>query len=993
MSAAPGFDTAGLRRAVLDAWSASVARFREDANAEEELVLGAYRDRLIPELAQNAADAAARAGVPGRVRFEVRNGVLTVANTGAPLDANGVQALSTLRASAKRDGGSVGRFGVGFAATLTVSDAPELHSRSGAVRWSAAATREAVAEISALAEETDRRGGAVPVLRLPFDVPARVPDGWDTVVVLPLRNAAAVEVVAAGLRGVDAALLLALPGLASVEIETDDGARLVRADRDGDWVEVTDGTERTRWRVLHRAGQIDPTLLADRPVEERVRGRWSLTWAVPIRDGAPGALPASTPAMLHAPTPTDDPLEFPALLLGSFPLDSARRRVAPGALTDFLAGESADAYSDLLRQLAEDMPVLALVPGPLGVGEFDAALRRAVLERLGETPFLPAAAGGGRLTPREAVLIRAADAALIELLAEVLPGLVAAEVTGAAPFRLGARVVSVAEVVDDLVGLDRDPAWWARLYAALAGQDLESLRGLPVPLADGRLVRDPRDLWLPGPVPVELLRTLDLRAVHPDAVHPLLDRLGARSATPAALLVGSTLALKVAGLCDDEDDEPDAVAEALLSIVAADPPTEPLTWTVEDLPLRAEDGELEAAGDLLLPNSPLRTVFDADEFAVVSPDLVERFGTDALRAVGVIDSFPVVRDSDVAVDPDTVDHDLDGEDDWLESLAEALPEEARSAPEYVSEFLALRHLDLVRADAWPAALRLLATPPVRAAVLEPARVVCGDGRVMDVPSYTAWWLRTRPILDGHRPMDLRLPDGDPRLAGLWEDAPDGLDPEFARALGMRGDLAEVLADPDGAADLLERLGDPDRVVSAAALTALYAALVEVDPDLVPEQDRLRVPDGTGTRVVSAEDVVVVDDPDLLPVVTGHVLPAAGADAARLAEVLDVPLASRTHAATVRSVGVEVTVPEVARRVLAGVPTSYVEHQHLLVAGPGGDVEVEWRWVDGTLHVATGEGLGFGLAWACGAWSRRWLICAVLAEPERVEDLLIADTFG
>ncbi|MGH3403816.1 MAG: hypothetical protein ACRDRJ_15155, partial [Streptosporangiaceae bacterium] len=56
------FGTAGLRRRVLAAWAASPARFREDANAEEDYALGGYRDRAVVELAQNAADAAARAG-------------------------------------------------------------------------------------------------------------------------------------------------------------------------------------------------------------------------------------------------------------------------------------------------------------------------------------------------------------------------------------------------------------------------------------------------------------------------------------------------------------------------------------------------------------------------------------------------------------------------------------------------------------------------------------------------------------------------------------------------------------------------------------------------------------------------------------------------------------------------------------------------------------------------------------------------------------------
>src|SRR5829696_10507254 len=128
------FDTAAVRRRVLTAWGDSAARFREDANAEEDLVRGGYRDRLLVELAQNAADAAARAGVPGRLRLELAGDTLRAANTGAPLDADGVQGLATLRASAKRnDPGTVGRFGVGFAAVLAVSDEPAIVSANGGI--------------------------------------------------------------------------------------------------------------------------------------------------------------------------------------------------------------------------------------------------------------------------------------------------------------------------------------------------------------------------------------------------------------------------------------------------------------------------------------------------------------------------------------------------------------------------------------------------------------------------------------------------------------------------------------------------------------------------------------------------------------------------------------------------------------------------------------------------------------------------------------------
>jgi hypothetical protein len=104
---------------VLDAWAASPSRFREDANAEADAVTGGYRDRLVVELAQNAVDAGG-----SRLWLRLEGDVLLAANDGARLSADGVLGLSTLRASAKRSGQTVGRYGVGFAAVLAVSDAP-----------------------------------------------------------------------------------------------------------------------------------------------------------------------------------------------------------------------------------------------------------------------------------------------------------------------------------------------------------------------------------------------------------------------------------------------------------------------------------------------------------------------------------------------------------------------------------------------------------------------------------------------------------------------------------------------------------------------------------------------------------------------------------------------------------------------------------------------------------------------------------------------------
>src|SRR5690606_19210949 len=134
--------------------------------------------------------------------------VLVAANTGAPLDADGVVSLASLRASAKRDArpGTVGRFGVGFAAVRAVADEVTVCSTTGAVRFSLADTRELLTEVAAvesghgrpaLADEVHRRDGSLPALRLPWPTEGRPPAGYDTAVVLELRDAPAAHEVRA----------------------------------------------------------------------------------------------------------------------------------------------------------------------------------------------------------------------------------------------------------------------------------------------------------------------------------------------------------------------------------------------------------------------------------------------------------------------------------------------------------------------------------------------------------------------------------------------------------------------------------------------------------------------------------------------------------------------------------------------------------------------------------------------------------------------------
>jgi hypothetical protein len=1010
---------------VLDAWGAGPARFREDANAEEDLALGGYRDRLVVELAQNAADAAARAGVPGRLRLTLHpagatgdgRAVLAAANTGAPLDAAGVESLSTLRASAKREGheGAVGRFGVGFAAVLAVSDEPAVVGRHGGVRWSLREAREMAADASlgspGLGDELRRREGHVPLLRLPLPAEGTAPEGYDTVVILPLRDAAAEDLVGRLLDAVDDALLLTLPGLTEIVVEGPKGTRtLVRREQDG-YVHIEDsGCGTHRWRTVSRGGAIDAALLKDRPVEERLRPHWSVTWAVPVDgEGAP-ARPRTAP-VVHAPTPTDEPLGIPALLIATFPLDTTRRHPAPGPLTDFLVERAADAYAELL---ADWRPVttgtIDLVPGPLGKGVLDGAIRGAVLQRLPRVAFLAPAAGPSgdeephALRPFEAEVVEGAGADTVRVLAEVLPTLLPAGLERRTELRaLGVARLSLGEAIDRLAGVERAPEWWYRLYDSLAGVDPDRLTGLPVPLAGGRTAIGPRQVLLPLPdTPADLSR-LGLKVAHPDAAHPVLEKLGALPATPRAVLTTPQVRAAVAASLDAgdvwDDDAPDTeeLADLVLALVrdaGLEPGDEP--W-LGALALPDEDGEPAPAAELVLPGSPFAAVMREDELALVDAETAERWGEQPLAACGVLAGFALVRATDVVLDPDELEPRegdfpepddvgmLDAVDVWCEDVLDRLPD--APVPPVATEIVAVRDLELVDDDAWPRALALLAQPPLRDALTQPVRILMPDGTTETVRSYTAWWLRGHPVLDGRRPAGLRAAGADPLLEGLYDpaDTTGFADAQVLRALGVRTSVAALLDEPGGAAELLARLADPERVVTAAQLHGLYTALAELDPEQVTLPDELRAVVDGEVRVVDAADALVADAPDLLPLTAGRpLLPVAPARTADLAELFQVPRLSEEVDAEVTTDGEEHDVPESVHALLGpATPATYVEHEELRAGG----VELDWRRTpDGTLHAATLEGVAAGLAWAAGQWPRRFEVAALLEDPSRTEEL-------
>lgn len=940
-----------LRAAALDAWANHPVRFREDANSEEDHARGWYRDRVVIELAQNAADAAARAGRPGLLDLHLHTGsrVFLAGNTGAPLDAAGLASMASLRASAKRDGAQVGRFGVGFAAVRSVSDEITVASRTGAVHFRLDDAADLIGDratgVPELRAEAERRGRWLPLLRLPVPGPAPahadvVADlgGADTVVVLTLRDDDAVAMVRAQL-DLDDTLLLALPGLSHVRVRVDD-------EPPRDLSDVPD-----RWLVATQSGAVDPDVLRDRPVEEQGRTGWQVTWAV-RRDGAP------VPAVVHAPTPTDEPCTVPALLVGTFPLDATRRHVADVRLTGTLVAAAGRVWADLLAACRDDRAApdpLDLVPTGVPAGRLDAHLRAAVLAATRTTPMLRPAADGPMRAPEDALVLTgpaAGDAAATRLLGRWWPTLVTPPPT-AVLRALEVPTADLAELVDGLPDLGPEDA--RDLYQAFAvadGATLEHLATIPVPLVDGRCVRGARGLvLLDGPVAADVVAPLarwGVRVVHPAAAHPLLERLGAARTEPGALPGHPALR----GLVDDEDG-----AVVLLGLVraglAAGSVTPQPWWG--DVLLPAEDGEPTPARGLTVPGSPAAELFDPEVLPPVRADVVDRWGADALAAVGV-------RTGPAVVDPD--EDEPVGWGDYVTEVGQP-PEHA----------LVVADLDAVHPQAWPTLLHLLTTE--HRDVLVPVH----DGGATPAPSFTVWWVRHRADVGLDGPFATKAAAD--RLAGVLPPPPRvvaGLGVAGQRLLGGVDDVAEL--DVDGWSAVLESTtADLDPAVAVAAWQALLAGVRAGDDDWadLPELPALV---GPGRFAVVTTDAVAVADPmwaqhpGAWPVL---VVPRGAVG--QVADALELVPARERAPGRVTSTGQRVRTPSAVRAVFPGAPATWLEHEDLVVDGAA----VSW-WVDDQVHAATTHGLALAFAAVVG-WRHGGRVAQLLDGATPAEVLL------
>ncbi|MDB4901945.1 MAG: hypothetical protein JWQ63_1226 [Mucilaginibacter sp.] len=102
--------------------------------AEAELYLQqAYEGRFLFELIQNVRDANKAVDKDGEVLILLENDLLTIANTGAEFNEQGIEAITTIGRSGKQSQDLIGFKGIGFKSVQAISDIPKIITRFGSV--------------------------------------------------------------------------------------------------------------------------------------------------------------------------------------------------------------------------------------------------------------------------------------------------------------------------------------------------------------------------------------------------------------------------------------------------------------------------------------------------------------------------------------------------------------------------------------------------------------------------------------------------------------------------------------------------------------------------------------------------------------------------------------------------------------------------------------------------------------------------------------------
>jgi hypothetical protein len=393
----------------------------------EETTANEYRGRYIFELLQNANDAiqdaretqAETGGKPYRVRIELTNNALIVANDGTPFQEKDVDSIHQWGKSSKDPNKSIGYKGIGFKSVLEITESPQIFSRVVQFHFNKQLCFQRVKEIV----------GDGSALKLPFTYfvfPFSIEEvspsnqkiidellngaGYATVVRLPLlENVDHSDVIKQIKKDVDPALLLFLGGIDEIDIWIH-GKRFERLHRklntdsdSGACKQVTLYRNRritSRWLIF----EAPKILVENRELIDNLRqDAWKrvkevgFTVAYPINSKFKLER-SDQPEALFVYFPTEVPSALGFRIHADFFVDANRKTIESLPYNDWLATHIADYFAEtilpvLIQKFPDDPSVIkSLIPVSEPQGFADDLLS-TLYDRLKTCQFIPTQSG------------------------------------------------------------------------------------------------------------------------------------------------------------------------------------------------------------------------------------------------------------------------------------------------------------------------------------------------------------------------------------------------------------------------------------------------------------------------------------------------------------------------------------------------------------------------------------------------------------------------
>lgn len=346
------------RKARIRAYVEMPADIKEHHGIEDTVLAGGYAYRQLLELVQNGADAISDGIETGRVplaesgRIEVllADRRLYVANTGAALTKDGIEALLQSHSSPKR-GNQIGRFGLGFKSLLKLGGKIDMLSTSASLRFDPDRCRRE------LAEQFHR--DEVPGLRLAWSLDRAEESKVDailsrfewatTVVRADVANDDLMEHLREEIRVFPIEFLL-FPNAQFTLVMSDSSElhRTLSRSASGETCTLREGGDETRWRVVTRKNiKVTDRLAIEDATKIHSRGDVEISWAIPLDVGR------QTTGRFWAFFPTKTNNGVAGILNAPWKLNTDRDGLIAGKWNEYLLKRAA-------VMIAEELPKLSM---------------------------------------------------------------------------------------------------------------------------------------------------------------------------------------------------------------------------------------------------------------------------------------------------------------------------------------------------------------------------------------------------------------------------------------------------------------------------------------------------------------------------------------------------------------------------------------------------------------------------------------------------------